>query len=264
MKRARILVLFIAFAAAAGAAFLSRGLVSQPQEVVQVEKQVDTIDVLVASKDIGLGMRVGSDNLSWQPWPKQQSGNFINKVRYPEAKQKFSGAIARSAIVEGEPISPKKIVKVDEGGVMAAILSSGMRAVSVEIKERTVAGGFILPNDHVDVIVTRRTRSNSDNTHVSSTVLKNVRVLAIGEKIETKKDENIAKGRTVTLELKPRQAEILTLADSMGDISLSLRSLADTARQKEKDNINDPFGQNNSGSVRMLKYGMPSTAYGIQ
>ncbi|MEM7620759.1 MAG: Flp pilus assembly protein CpaB [Pseudomonadota bacterium] len=267
MKRARILVLFIALAAAGGAAFLSQSLVpqQQPQQIVEVQQQLDAVDILVASKDIGLGQRIKSNNLSWQPWPKSQAGNFITKNKNPSAKQDYNGAVAKSAFISGEPISPKKVVRVNQGGVMAAILNSGMRAVSVEIKERTVAGGFVLPNDYVDVIVTRRTRGDSENTHISNTVLKNIRVLAIGQMIESEKDKNVATGRTVTLELNPRQAELLTLADSMGDLSLSLRSLADVANSfsNDKKTIN-PFERNTGGAIRLLKYGMPSTAYGVQ
>lgn len=264
MKRARIVVLLIAISAALGAAFLSQQLIPETQEVVEVQTQLDAVDVLVAAKDIGLGEQVGSSNLSWQPWPKDQARRFISKASQPDAKREYDGAIARSAFVAGEPITSKKLVRINQGGVMSAILNSGMRAVSVEIKERTVAGGFILPNDYVDVIVTRRTRSNNDNTHISNTILKNIRVLAVGQMIENEKDKNVATGRTVTLELSPRDAELLTLADSMGDISLSLRSLADVSKSATDGSSQNPFAQDTGGSVRMLKYGMPSTAYGIQ
>ena len=109
---------------------------------------------------------------------------------------------------------------------MAAILPAGMRAISTPIREETAAGGFILPNDRVDVILSHKLRVGSKEESVSEAVLRNVRVLAIGQEIENKDGEKVATGKTATLELSPSQAETLALAQSMGELSLSLRSLA--------------------------------------
>ncbi len=267
MKPARLIVLLIALAAAGGAALLSRGLIPETKEIVKVEeKKTDVVRVLVAAKAIHLGDIVSSGQIKWQDWPKEMAvSGFITDANSPMAMNNTKGAIARAPFLEGEPIKADKLIKANEGGVMAAILSAGMRAVSVEIKERTVAGGFILPNDRVDVLVTYKTRSQQGDSFVSDTILKNVRVLAIGQTIETKQGKNIATGRTATVELTPRQAEMLALADSMGDISLSLRSLADLRPHKGggPEMKNNPFGDNNSGSIKLLKYGMPSRAYGV-
>ena len=266
MKRARLLVLFIAIMAAGAAAFLSRGLVPETNTVVKVEKTFEATKVLVASRNIRLGDVVSGKDLKWQKWPKEMVvAGFINRDRKPKAIKDLSGAIARAPFLAGEPINSGKLIRANEGGVMAAILQAGMRAVSVEIKEKTVAGGFILPNDRVDVLVTYRTRSKANDNYVSDTILKNVRILAIGQMIETKKDKNVATGRTATLELTPRQAEMLALADSMGDISLSLRSLADLRPNKGTgpETNKRAFGEQNSGAVKILKYGTPSRAYGV-
>ena len=160
-------------------------------------------------------------------------------------------------MLPGEPITSMKLVKPGEGGVLAAILPAGMRAISTRIKEETGVGRLILPNDHVDVILTQRRRGkNGGEEFVSDTLFRNVRVLAIGQLIEAKDGKKLAEGNTATLELSPRQSELLALANSMGEISLALRSIADMG---SKDQV--PDKRNNS--IRVLRYGVKSRAYGV-
>jgi pilus assembly protein CpaB len=176
-----------------------------------------------------------------------------------------SGAIARAPILAGEPITRNKLIKAGEGGVLAAILPGGMRAISTRIKEETAVGRLILPNDHVDVILTRRLRGvNGQEQHVSDTLFRNVRVLAIGQQLETKEGKKSTEGsaNTATLELTPRQAETLALANSMGEISLSLRSIAD-ADPSGPGTGGDGLNNERSTGVRVLKYGVPTRAYGV-
>ena len=148
--------------------------------------------------------------------------------------------------------------------MLAAILPSGMRAISTKIKEETAAGRLILPNDRVDVILTRRQRGrNGNDVYVSDTLFRNVRVLAVGQEIDTKEGKKAAEGSadTATLELTPSQAELLARSNSSGEISLSLRSVAD----------GDPTGKGPTAAmndergsvVRVLRYGVPSRAYGV-
>jgi len=144
---------------------------------------------------------------------------------------------------------------------MAAILPAGMRAISTPIREETAAGGFILPNDRVDVLLSHKMRVGNKEEPVSEAVLRNVRVLAIGQALENKDGEKVATGKTATLELTPRQTEILALAQSMGEISLSLRSLADATPGQAETGAK--LGDGNSGSVKFLKYGVPSRAFGV-
>ena len=149
--------------------------------------------------------------------------------------------------------------------MLAAILPKGMRAISTRIKEETAAGRLILPNDHVDVILTRRMRErDGQDAYVSDTLFRNVRVLAVGQQIESKKDSKSSEGsaNTATLELTPEQAELLARANSMGEISLSLRSLAD-ADPNGPDQGSDPFDHQRGSAVRVLKYGVPTRAYGV-
>jgi pilus assembly protein CpaB len=136
-----------------------------------------------------------------------------------------------------------------------------MRAISTPITEESSAGGFILPNDRVDVILSHKMRVGSKEDSVSEAVLRNIRVLAIGQEIETKDGDKVATGKTATLEVTPQQAEILALAQSMGELSLSLRSLADANPATAESTAQ--LGDRNSSSVRFLKYGVPSRALGI-
>ena len=266
MKRARIVVLAIAFAAAGGAAIIAKRLSAPPPaQTIEITREVGATEVLVASKPIRLGDSVRSSDLKWQAWPKNAtSAGYVLKSRQPKAVSQLSGSIARAPFLEGEPIKDQKLIKASEGGVMAAILPSGMRAISTPIREETAAGGFILPNDRVDVIVSRRVRTSRREEHVSETVLRNVRVLAIGQIIEQKDGKKVANGKTATLELAPRQAETIALARSMGEISLSLRSLSDANPEGGgPEQMENPFGNTRGSTIKLLKYSVPPRAYGL-
>ena len=261
MKRARLTVLAIAITAALAAAWITRSIVSQTPEVKEIETTVGATDVLVAAKDINLGDSVRVDDFKWQQWPIEGvTPGLLTKEGQPDAPAELSGAVARAPFIAGEPIKEQKLIKISEGGVMAAILPSGMRAISTPIREETAAGGFILPNDRVDVILSYKMRLGSKEEPVSEAVLRNVRVLAIGQALENEDGKKVATGKTATLELTPRQTEVLTLAQSMGEISLSLRSLADAVpgHAESTSTISD-----DSGSVKILKYGVPSRTFGV-
>ena len=262
MKRARVMVLGIALTAALGAAWIAKKIVGGPREVETVEKTVGATDVLVAAVAINLGDSVRAEDLKWQQWPVEGvTPGLITRSAEPDAPAQLSGSVARAPFIAGEPIKDQKLIKISEGGVMAAILPSGMRAISTPIREETSAGGFILPNDRVDVILSHKIRVGSKDEPVSEAVLRNIRVLAIGQEIENKDGEKVATGKTATLELTPRQAELLALAQSMGEISLSLRSLADATPGQAEPTAK--IGDANASSVKFLKYGVPSRAFGI-
>jgi pilus assembly protein CpaB len=231
MKTARIVVLAIAISAGGVAAYLASG--SEPKTVVKEPAvQLPTVDVLVAKSDIGLGQSVGPDELQWQTWPSATASNkFIRRGDRPDATSQIAGSIARSPFIAGEPIRESKLVKANGSGFMAAVLPSGMRAVSTEISPETGAGGFILPNDRVDVILSKREkntdRANAGDIVTSEIILSNIRVLAIDQAPREKDGQNAVVGKTATLELKPQQAEALARARQTGTISLALRSLVD-------------------------------------
>ena len=232
MKAARLVVLVVAVAAGGVAALLAgRGGDEPPPAPVQAVK-MDTVDILVARGDINLGQAVSAQDLLWQQWPTQAaSPAFVRRTEKPDAIEQLSGAIARSPFVAGEPIREAKLIKANGSGYMAAVLDKGMRAISTEISPETGAGGFILPNDRVDVILSRRDReaekAGAADTQVSETILSNIRILAIDQTLGEKDGQKVVIGKTTTLELTPRQAETLALSRQLGTLSLALRSLAD-------------------------------------
>src|SRR5258708_39208798 len=228
MYTARIVVLTIALSAGGVAAYLASGSDNKPAPTEPVA-QLQTVDVLVAKADIGLGQTVAPEDLQWQTWPAATaSNNFIRRNERPEATKEIAGSIARAPIIAGEPIREPKLVKANGSGFMAAILPTGLRAVSTEISPETGAGGFILPNDRVDVILSKRDknpdRSGADII-VSEIILPNIRVLAIDQAPKEKNGQHTVIGKTVTLELRPAHADPLARARQSGTRSLALRSL---------------------------------------
>jgi pilus assembly protein CpaB len=269
MKRAQLLGLGVAGAAGVLAFVMVKGLVNKPQVEKKVEVKVNTTEVLVARADISLGQVANESLFRWQSWPEDAlTPALITKKSGPRAMTDLTGAVARSPILSGEPITTQKLVKAGQGGILAAILPAGMRAVSTKIKEETAVGRLILPNDHVDVILTRQLRGKGGTEeHISDTLFRNVRVLAVGQQIESKEGKKSAEGaaNTATLELTPRQSELLALANSMGEISLALRSIADINGEGSGPGAGEDLTNKNQNgnAIRMLRYGVKSRAYGV-
>jgi pilus assembly protein CpaB len=160
-------------------------------------------------------------------------------------------------LVAGEPVTAQKVIKADGAGFMAAMLTPGMRAVGVKMTTERGAGGFILPNDRVDVIMTRKAGNDGGVTAYSAaTVLENVRVLAIDQTSQEEGDSKSIVGKTATLELSGSQAETLALAEAMGDLSLSLRSLAHDENAAPDSKRSRGLGSSDQGIV-VLRYGIP-------
>ena len=259
MNPARIAVLAVAIVAGGIAAYLaSSGDAPAP---VQQVAQLQTVDVLVAKNEIGLGQQVKPDDLQWQTWPSTTaSSNFIKRTDRPEATKEITGSIARYPFIAGEPIREPKLVKADGSGFMAAILPSGMRAVSTEITPETAAGGFILPNDRVDVVLTRREKNpekGGADVISSEVVLSNVRVLAIDQAPKEQEGKNAVVGRTTTLELKPEQVETLQRSRQMGTLSLALRSIADVNMVEQTDEEGRQRSRRGE-SINVVRYGVVS------
>ncbi|WP_426439576.1 Flp pilus assembly protein CpaB [Bradyrhizobium genosp. P] len=258
MNTARILVLAIAGCAGLAALYLASGSDNTPAPAAPVA-QLPTVDILVARSDIGLGQTVKPDDLQWQTWPAATaSSSFMRKDANADAIKDITGSIARAPFIQGEPIREQKLVKADGSGFMAAILPTGMRAVSTEISPETGAGGFILPNDRVDVLLSKRDknpdRSGADIVN-SEVILTNVRVLAIDQAPKEKDGTNALVGKTVTLELKPEQTETLARARQSGTLSLALRSIADVNQVEVKTDDN----HNRRGdTVNVIRYGVAS------
>jgi len=257
MKPARLIVLGIALAAGAVAAMLASGSRHPESPKAPPPPPLATVDVLVAKSDLGVGQVIDDKGVEWQTWPAASAGNFIKKTDRPDAIKDFVGAIVRAPVAAGEPIRDSKVVAGKGGGFMAAILPRGMRAISLDVAPDTGAGGFILPNDHVDVILTRRDKAaekvNGIEKYVSETVLRNVRVLAVDQTVEEKDGQKVVVGKTATIELDPQQVETLALSRQLGTISLTLRSLLDSQSPTPESEAKE---EKRGAGINTVRYGV--------
>ena len=225
----------VAFGAAY--AIFATGQSARPTQPVVQAPAVDVDQVLVARQELPMGFVVNDSAVGWQTWPKAAlSESMIAKSENANAIQDVKGSMTRVALMRGEPIRRDKLVKAGEGGFMSAILPSGMRAVAIKIDNNgdSSAGGFILPNDRVDVVRLARddgaTKARGVEVLTSQTILANVRVLAIGPNVEEQNGKKVANGANATLELDPDQTNLIILAQHSGasNLHLVLRSLADS------------------------------------
>ncbi|MBP1297438.1 Flp pilus assembly protein CpaB [Bradyrhizobium elkanii] len=261
MKTARIVVLGIAGVAGLAAMYLASIGDRKPAPVAPPVAQLPTVEVLVARSDIGLGQSVKAEDIQWQRWPAETASSaFIRHDANANAMNDVIGSIARAPFIVGEPIREQKLVKANGSGFMAAILPSGMRAISTEISPETGAGGFILPNDRVDVILSRRDKNPDQqggrDIVTTEILLSNVRVLAIDQAPKEKDGNNSLVGKTVTLELKPEQAETLARARQSGTLALALRSIADVNEQTDETRDHAP---KRGESIKVVRFGIPSS-----
>lgn len=261
MKAARIVVLSVALAAGGVAALLA-GRSPKAPEVKTEPPKMATVDVLVAKSDLPMGRAITPGDVKWEAWPATSAGpSFIRKEDRPKAIESLAGTVARAPFIAGEPIREAKLVNAKGSGFMAAILPTGMRAVSTQISPETGAGGFILPNDHVDVLLTRRDKEaeklSGAETHTSETILSNIRVLAIDQNVEEKNGQKVVVGKTATLELSPRQAETLMLAHQMGSLSLALRSITDASGDNQK--VEDEPNKRRTG-INIVRFGVSTVS----
>lgn len=260
MNKSRILVLGVAVVAAIGAGYMAKNLATPKQLVAAappVAQKAKVEDVLVVAQDVPMGEPVGSA-LRWQEWPEETvTSGFITRASDPDAEEELRNAVARMPLYAGEPLRRNKLIGVGQS-FMSSILPSGKRAVATRIAADTSAGGFILPNDFVDVIMTHRADdSSSPNGFVTETILENVRVLAIDQTIQEGEDgQRVQVGETATLELTPEQAEVITAARQMADhLTLALRSAADVNQDSETGGRHLVTGSGRGESVRLVKSG---------
>jgi pilus assembly protein CpaB len=238
----RILLLVVALIAGGLAAFLAtRGgnppaqpsLPTEPEIVEEARTQV-----LVATAPIGIGERLSENNMAWRSWPENAVlEDYIREETLPDALTEMQGTVARFEIFAGDPIRQQKLVRTEQG-YLSAVLDKGMRGVSISVPAESASGGFIVPNDHVDVILTR-------GDGIAETVVSNVRVLAINSRLgevggsgapadpDNPRAEIFGGTAIATLELTPAQAETLINARQMGALSLTLRSIVDFAQNTE-------------------------------
>ncbi|NVD37241.1 Flp pilus assembly protein CpaB [Ensifer sp. HO-A22] len=255
MKPVRIIILTVAVASAAMAGLLAMKLTRGPAQLTAepVIERAPTVNVLVASKSLPVGSRLGGDAVHWMAWPKDGVvDGLITEEHRPSAIEDLTGAVVRLPIFNGEPVRSEKVAD-SSSRIMSSLLPSGKRAVATEITVATGAGGFILPNDRVDVIMVRK----SDNdVFLTETVLSNVRVLAIDQQVEEKDDgSKSVVGTTATLELTPDQSKVMTVAQQMAErISLALRSVAD-AQEPDTNAADYLLSGDGQPSIQVIKSG---------
>src|SRR5689334_5844776 len=196
--------------------------------------------VLVAKKALPVGTIIDADSFAYQPWPKElmQSAYYIEGDKDGDPKQ-LLGTVVRYPIAAGQPVTRGSLVGPQDRGFLAAALGPGMRAVTVPVNQTTGVAGFIFPGDHVDMVLTQQVAGGGDGPplKVSETIVRNVRVLATDQRI-TDKDENgktiVRTASNVTFEVTPKIAEKIAVAQSLGHLSLSLRSIADNSADLER------------------------------
>ncbi|UDF03749.1 Flp pilus assembly protein CpaB [Asticcacaulis sp. AND118] len=231
----------------------------------KVTVEAPTAKVLVAARHLKIGERISEADLAWKAWPEDSINEAyftdrpITPVAPAEAKSSEDkaldktvengaaqvadaadkalnptrgmdavlGGVVREDILPNEPIIARKVVRADAGGFMAVMLAPGMRAMAVPVSVESTAGGFILPGDRVDILVSSEVQNNGQSTHIARPVLRNVKVLAVDQTVEAKSDQPSVIGATATLELRPEDGEALAQAKAQGPLSLMLRSYAD-------------------------------------
>ena len=278
MSPIRLIILVGAAVAAIAAAFLVRNMAQAPEPqapapVVEVP-EVSQTRVLVAKRNLQIGDMIVPEDMRWADWPESNVLNtYSTEESDPDAMEKLSGSIVRIPIYDKEPIMDTKLVMKGDTGTMAALLTPGMRAIAVEISVESATGGFILPNDHVDVILTYEVAASlggeggGEAVPVTKTILENVRVLAIDQVYNTDEFGDATQiGSTATLEVTAEEAELIAYAENRGLLSLSLRSWADVggdqSRNARSDLLNATGNAAAENGVVVYKNGQPDMPFG--
>ncbi|MCF8532744.1 MAG: Flp pilus assembly protein CpaB [Reyranella sp.] len=234
MNSKRVVFLLLAVIVAGATAFLARAwlqaeraaIVAQAGGQRQVALPKHSTQVLVARTAIRTGQLIRPEDLRWQPWPQGTlPPSYIIEGRRQISD--FVGAVARNSLHVGKPIVETEIVMPGSRGFLAAVLRPGMRAVSVPATATSAVSGFVYAGDRVDVLLTHVLNSQSGANNATETILRNARVIAMDQKVDFTPGDKPDVAKTATLELTPKQTEIVTLAVKMGELSLVLRSLQD-------------------------------------
>jgi len=247
----RIIILFVALSAGGTCAWLLMATKSTQPEVAVAPRSSMT-EILVVSTDLAPGQVVSEKDLRWQSWPQEAvSASYLTRSAKPDAPTSLKGMMVRSRLVSGEPVLEEKLSR-SVAGVLASMLPGGKRAVAIRVSAESTAGGFILPNDKVDVIQTvAQASKNGDMENLGKTILTNIRILAIDQKAEEKLGNAALVGKTATLELDAEQTELVAAAQATGTLVLALRSANDSndmpaIRRANGTSIQVYMGENNS------------------
>lgn len=240
MDKKKLILLVGALIIAIGTALAARsmfaGAAAPEAEAAQPEPQGPK--VLVAKRSLPVGTIITADAVAYQLWPQElvQDAYFIDGEANMEL---LLGTVVRLPITAGEPVTQGSLVAPGDRGFLAAALGPGMRAVTISVSARTGVGGFIFPGDRVDLMLTQTVDATEGQPlRTTETILSNLRVLATDQSTETTTTEDgrtvVQATRTVTLEVTPRIAEKIAVAETMGSLSLSLRSIADNQVELER------------------------------
>jgi pilus assembly protein CpaB len=234
----RIILIAIALLISGGAIFLAQQWLRGPRSAQAAPAAnarpapAPTVQVLVANGDLFAGQFIRPESLTWQAWP---AGPLLDSylVAGKTRPQDLVGSVVRSRIAKGEPITLGQIVRPGDRGFMAAVLTRGERAVTVNVTASTGLAGFVFPGDRVDLLLTMTLQPGGGqggvSRHVSETLLRNVRIVGMDQSFtDGKKDDKVELSvpKTATLEVTPKQAEIIAVSTDLGVLSLALRSVA--------------------------------------
>lgn len=238
MSRSRILILLVAAGCGLLALLLLFGNFGEapPEQPVAVAPP-SSMQVLIVTKDIAIGERLGAGTMEWRDWPRENVAGFmITRDARPDALAEFENSRARVPMLLGQPVSERSVVRASQGNLMSNMVGKGLRALAIRISDRTAGSGFILPNDRVDIISTVRVDIDTDTGEddrrtlvFSRVILTNVRVLSINQALVPQGDSPAFSDlQTAVIEVDPRMAELVTRSESQGELSLALRSVADS------------------------------------
>jgi len=259
MRARTIVLLLVALVLAGGTTMMARFWLAsqraQTAEATPIAVPTPSKSVLIARSQIQRGQLLKPEDFAWQQWPEGGvDKNYI--VLGTKSPDDFTGWVARLPISAGEPVTEAKIIAPGNRGFLAAVLHPGMRAVSVPVSVTSGISGFVFPGDQVDLLMTYSYQSPQHpgqgnqvmvEHKATETVLKNIRVIAIDQKLDSKAGEPVV-AKTATFEVTPKQSEIIALADQMGKISLSLRSLV-PGPEEGKTEVADSVGEVQAASA---------------
>jgi pilus assembly protein CpaB len=230
----KLILLVGALVVAAVTAFMARSMFSGGGVATASAAPVAPIgnQVLVAARPLPLGTIITADMLVFQPWPKDmvEKAYFLKGETDPT---RLVGKVVRHTVMAGQPVAQGVLIGPGENGFLAAALGPGMRATTVSLSDTSGVAGFIFPGDRVDVILTQEVTGDGPTLRTSETIVRNLRVLAVDQRMDDTATEAKV-GRTATLEVTPKLAEKIAVAETIGALSLSLRSIADNAAELER------------------------------
>lgn len=239
-----IVLIGIALVVAGITAMLARSLITAPEPTTSGSQIVEKIvaskmKILVAAVNMPVGYFIKPDDLVWQSWPDETVHESYVQQDSAITLDSFNGAVVRSATSSGEPILENRMVKPGNRGFMAAVLPAGKRAISIRITATTGNAGFVFPGDRVDILLTHQVAikdKTRKKARISETILRNVRILAINQRTDNP-THTPSIGQTATLEVTPKEAEIISLAKNIGELSLILRSLSAENINEDTNNV---------------------------